>query len=755
MKFCGKMAGKIAVLVFLIFMLAGCNKAVSDVHVHTYSENLSYDSTGHWYAATCEHSTEKKEFAEHVTSGPATETQAEVCTVCGYEINPVVVIPKAAFSISDEHVLKMEIPDEVLSEYKKEGAQLSVVLNINMEKTYIDNVVRKTILLSEFREKEEIDFSEILSWYDLYFALHENKYFVEIILCDSDGKQVKKLATHEKSSDGLDFTGLPKITLENNEIKISKFSEERLAKLKERGAIGVIHVLSMSKEDPAFKENTEPFGNWDKVWLFDKYFDMDHIPESFKLADIINYTDWRDRLNSNGDIFVDMRIRNKMEWDEDTVVYYWSGAQKLEWEHWETEIDNILPFREVNDDYVGMKLKINEKFIPETASILIIRINDKQVYRVDKNTAKVHETEWLFPYVNAVAKGEAPYVVNFIYYDENWKTLQNYTRCIYLKKQGLGNIEIISEPEVTISDAGKLKYTTLPELKIGNTVVKGDVIPEDGVFKSVIYKNGEWYHSATWGNGYAWDRVSDNLSNEWDIAKTLFVASKKTNEEELSLDLIYLWKDESGYEYQYPIFDKGKYNFKIDWAAYEEANNNEQTGGSTDTYPDGGNGANSGNETPAEKGITVSLKGANVAAYGVTPTTVPVENKDGSCTYETNGQYLGGGMYFYVNADKSEVDLNGKVIKVEAELEKTAWSLPSEPNFCLNVSDKEAPDFWGDFKTLQYFDSANNEVTITKAVDSETKITCIGIKLNTYGLDATENDKVKVTIKSIKIVDAE
>ena len=613
MKFCGKMAGKIAVLVFLIFMLAGCNQA---------------------------------------------------------EINPVVVIPKAAFSISDEHVLKMEIPDEVLSEYKKEGAQISVVLNINMEKTYIDNVVRKTILLSEFREKEEIDFSEILSWYDLYFALHENKYFVEIILCDSDGNKVKTLATLEKSSDGLDFTGLPKITLENNEIKISKFSEERLAKLKERGAIGVIHVLSMSKEDPAFKENTVPFGNWDKVWLYDKTFDMDHIPESFKLADINNYTDWKDRLNSNGDIFIDMRIRNKMEWDEDTVVYYWSGPQKLEWENWETEIDNILPFREVNDDYVGMKLRINEKFIPETASILIIRINDKQVYRVDKNTAKVHETEWLFPYVNAVAKGEAPYVVNFIYFDENWKTLQNYTRCIYLKKQGLGNIEIISEPEVAISDAGKLKYTTLPELKIGNTVVKGDVIPEDGVFKSVIYKNGEWYHSATWGNGYAWDRVSDNLSHEWDIAKTLIGASKKTNEEELSLDLIYLWKDESGYEYQYPIFDKGKYNFVIDWAAYEEANNNEQTSGSTDTYPNGENGPNSGNETPAEKGITVSLKGANVAAYGVTPTTVPVENEDGSCTYETNGQYIGGGMYFYVNADKSEVDLNGKVIKVEAELEK-------------------------------------------------------------------------------------
>ncbi|MCQ2573581.1 MAG: hypothetical protein MJ182_06780 [Treponema sp.] len=537
------------------------------IHVHTYSENLSSDSTGHWYAATCEHKSEKKGFKEHVSSSPATETQAEVCTVCGYEINPVVIIPKAAFSISDEHVLKMEIPDEVLSEYKKEGTQISVVLNINMEKTYIDNVVRKTILLSEFREKEEIDFSEILSWYDLYFALHENKYFVEIILCDSDGKQVKTLETLEKSSDGLDFTGLPKITLENNEIKISKFSEERLAKLKERGAIGQIHVLSMSKEDPAFKENT--VGNWDKVWLFDKYFDMDHIPESIKLADIINYTEWKDVLNSNGDIFVDIRFRNKMEWDEDTVVYYWSGSQKLEWKNWKTEIDNLIPFTVVNDDYVGLKLKINESFIPETAAILRIKINDKQVYRVDKNTAKVHETEWLFPYV---IPGESC-KVSILYNDENWGNSRTLTRWITPKK-GLGNIEIISEPEVTISDAGKLKYTTLPELKIGNTVVKGDVIPENGVFKSVIYKNEEWYHSATWGNGYAWDRVSDNLSNEWDIAKTLIDASKKTNEEELSFDLIYFWKDESGYEYQYPILDKGKYNFKIDWAAYEEANNN-------------------------------------------------------------------------------------------------------------------------------------------------------------------------------------
>ena len=47
------------------------------VHVHTYSETLSSDETGHWYAATCGHSAIKGK-ADHTFDG-------DVCTVCGYD----------------------------------------------------------------------------------------------------------------------------------------------------------------------------------------------------------------------------------------------------------------------------------------------------------------------------------------------------------------------------------------------------------------------------------------------------------------------------------------------------------------------------------------------------------------------------------------------------------------------------------------------------------------------------------------------
>ncbi len=48
-------------------------------HEHTYATEWSNDETHHWYAATCEHADEKKDYAEH-TFGGATQ-----CTVCSYK----------------------------------------------------------------------------------------------------------------------------------------------------------------------------------------------------------------------------------------------------------------------------------------------------------------------------------------------------------------------------------------------------------------------------------------------------------------------------------------------------------------------------------------------------------------------------------------------------------------------------------------------------------------------------------------------
>lgn len=69
------------------FGLAGCN---TDKHEHTFSDTWSTDAANHWYAATCEHEDEKKDYGAHVY----TDDEDTTCNVCGYErtieTNPVV-----------------------------------------------------------------------------------------------------------------------------------------------------------------------------------------------------------------------------------------------------------------------------------------------------------------------------------------------------------------------------------------------------------------------------------------------------------------------------------------------------------------------------------------------------------------------------------------------------------------------------------------------------------------------------------------
>lgn len=61
----------LCVVMALCAVLTGC-----DNHEHTYSATYTYDQTHHWKEATCEHSTEKSEYAEHaLTNGTC---------VCGY-----------------------------------------------------------------------------------------------------------------------------------------------------------------------------------------------------------------------------------------------------------------------------------------------------------------------------------------------------------------------------------------------------------------------------------------------------------------------------------------------------------------------------------------------------------------------------------------------------------------------------------------------------------------------------------------------
>ena len=79
-------------LVFFIsimFLLVGCQYA----HTHSFSEEWSSDANSHWHAATCEHSSEVNEKADHtwdsgeITLEPTEQTDGKktfICTVCQY-----------------------------------------------------------------------------------------------------------------------------------------------------------------------------------------------------------------------------------------------------------------------------------------------------------------------------------------------------------------------------------------------------------------------------------------------------------------------------------------------------------------------------------------------------------------------------------------------------------------------------------------------------------------------------------------------
>lgn len=63
----------------LLLTVAACaSTEKGEPHEHTYATVWSSDQTSHWHAATCEHTSERKDVAPHTFEG-------NVCTVCFYE----------------------------------------------------------------------------------------------------------------------------------------------------------------------------------------------------------------------------------------------------------------------------------------------------------------------------------------------------------------------------------------------------------------------------------------------------------------------------------------------------------------------------------------------------------------------------------------------------------------------------------------------------------------------------------------------
>lgn len=64
-----------------------CHSVVTAAKAHNFGGTLLSDQTGHWYQCQNEGCSQTSAKQAHVSSGPATETTAETCTVCGYTIN--------------------------------------------------------------------------------------------------------------------------------------------------------------------------------------------------------------------------------------------------------------------------------------------------------------------------------------------------------------------------------------------------------------------------------------------------------------------------------------------------------------------------------------------------------------------------------------------------------------------------------------------------------------------------------------------
>lgn len=75
---------------------------------HNYADAWSYDSESHWHECTvCK---EKEDITFHISSGQATETNAETCTECGYIMTPPLG------HIHTEHLTKVEAKDATCTE---------------------------------------------------------------------------------------------------------------------------------------------------------------------------------------------------------------------------------------------------------------------------------------------------------------------------------------------------------------------------------------------------------------------------------------------------------------------------------------------------------------------------------------------------------------------------------------------------------------------------------------------------------------
>ncbi|MCQ2591988.1 MAG: endo-1,4-beta-xylanase [Treponema sp.] len=172
----------------------------------------------------------------------------------------------------------------------------------------------------------------------------------------------------------------------------------------------------------------------------------------------------------------------------------------------------------------------------------------------------------------------------------------------------------------------------------------------------------------------------------------------------------------------------------------------------------------SGTSTPKEQklpeeskdtGITFSKE--NEYAFGVVSDVV--YNEDGTVSYNSSAEYSGGGIIYYINKDKSAVNLEDyESIDIEFDYAASAehWSEnASKPQWCLLVYEQSenAGDYWkSQSVALDYFgDNKLSGTCIKNILIAKTgNYVGVSLKLNAHETNNASTDFCAVTLKKIK-----
>ena len=145
-------------------------------------------------------------------------------------------------------------------------------------------------------------------------------------------------------------------------------------------------------------------------------------------------------------------------------------------------------------------------------------------------------------------------------------------------------------------------------------------------------------------------------------------------------------------------------------------------------------------------------------------------NDDGTVTHILSAKYSGGGVVFYINKDKSVINVsNYDSIDVELVCSPVTghWDPKAKaPSFGFRLYTPEATGFWSGFEDIEYFgfDGDQEYGTITKTIDikkewvNNYKDSCdnddimgFAFKFNAYQTGNNENnDQLKVQIKKVQ-----